>query len=110
MIPLLEKEQIKEQITSMKFQAELAQSEEIVERYKAIDKVIDKAVVYNLHKSKNLTRQLDKIFTHKVFGYIIFFLILFLIFQSIFSWASAPMDFIDLSFSKLSNYLQAVLT
>jgi ferrous iron transport protein B len=104
-----EKDLIKQKIKELKFQAELAQSQETIERYKAIDKVIDKAVVYNLYKSKNLTRRLDRIFTHKVFGYLIFFLILFLIFQSIFSWASAPMDYIDLGFSKLSNHLQEIL-
>jgi ferrous iron transport protein B len=38
-----------------------------------------------------------------VWGYLIFFAVLFLIFQSIFAWAQIPMDFIDQSFTLLSN-------
>jgi len=43
-----------------------------------------------------------------VWGYLIFFAILFLIFQSIFAWAQAPMDFIDSTFANLSNLLKDV--
>jgi ferrous iron transport protein B len=44
-----------------------------------------------------------------VWGYLIFFMILFLIFQAIFTWANIPMDLIDLSFAKLSSLLSDVL-
>jgi ferrous iron transport protein B len=40
--------------------------------------------------------------THKVWGYAIFFFILFGIFQSIFEWSKIPMDFIDSAFASLS--------
>ena len=39
---------------------------------------------------------------NKVFGYVIFTAILLVMFQSVFNWASVPMDYIDLSFSNLS--------
>jgi ferrous iron transport protein B len=40
---------------------------------------------------------------------VIFFGLLFLIFQSVFAWATVPMDFIDGSFASLSSYLSSVL-
>mgnify|MGYP003561768984 CR=1 FL=1 len=68
-------------------------------------KILEEAVEYNVQESRNLTRKLDKLFTHRIFGYVIFLFILFLIFQAIFSWASTPMDFIDWSFSELASFL-----
>ena len=44
-----------------------------------------------------------------MWGYVIFFSLLFLIFQSIFAWAQVPMDFIDTAFAKFSSYLISVL-
>lgn len=100
---------IKNLIRTNKFNPELSQSKEILERYKIIDKVISESVVYKLKQNKNITEKLDKIFTHKVYGYLIFFVLLFSIFQTIFAWAQAPMDFIDYSFSELGIYLKETL-
>jgi ferrous iron transport protein B len=49
------------------------------------------------------------VLTHKVWGYLIFFGVLFLIFQSIFAWAQIPMDFIDQTFAQLSFLLDQQL-
>lgn len=100
---------VKNLIRKNKFNPELSQSKEILERYKVIDKVIDEAVVYNLEQNRNLTERLDHIFTHKVYGYFMFFGIFFVIFQAIFTWAQAPMDFIDLSFSELGMFIKSNL-
>ncbi len=104
-----EKTFFKDLITKNKFNPELSQSKEILARYKIIDKVIDDAVIYNLQKNRNLTERLDKFFTHKFYGYFIFLVILFIIFQAIFAWAKAPMDFIDSSFSAISIFLKSNL-
>lgn len=100
---------IKGLIRKKKFNPELSQSKEILKRYEIIEKVIKESVVYNLQKSRNLTERLDKLFTHRIFGYATFLMILFLIFQAVFAWAKAPMDFIDFSFSEFSIYLKKVL-
>ncbi|MCK5369536.1 MAG: ferrous iron transporter B, partial [Cyclobacteriaceae bacterium] len=101
---------VKNLIRKNKFNPELSQSKEILERYKVIDKVIDEAVVYNLEQNRNLTEKLDNIFTHKIYGYFIFIGIFFVIFQAIFTWAQAPMDFIDLSFSELGIFIKSNLS
>ena len=53
--------------------------------------------------------KLDRVLTHKIWGYVIFFGILLLIFQSIFDWSSVPMDFIDETFANLSAFTAEVL-
>jgi ferrous iron transport protein B len=46
---------------------------------------------------------------HKVWGYVIFLAILFLIFQAIYDWSTYPMDFIDESFLFLSEFVKQSL-
>ncbi|UII28173.1 ferrous iron transport protein B [Fulvivirga maritima] len=83
---------------------------ETLDRYAAINHFIDGSVKENFTTlPKHWTQRLDRIFTHKIFGYAIFFLILFLIFQSIFAWAEVPMDLIDLTFSELATWLSNTL-
>jgi ferrous iron transport protein B len=46
------------------------------------------------------------VLTHNFFGPVIFLSIMFLIFQSIFAWASLPMDLIDNGFGTLQGYIR----
>lgn len=91
------------------FNHELVHSQEILARYDKIDGIIKNAVEYNVGESKNLTRKLDKVLTHRIFGYVIFLAILFLIFQAIFAWANYPMDLIDGGFATFSSWLHDIL-
>ena len=54
-------------------------------------------------QARDFRSKLDRILTHRVWGYAIFFGILFVIFQSIFEWSKIPMDFIDSTFANLSS-------
>ncbi|WP_313806181.1 ferrous iron transport protein B [Flavobacterium sp.] len=100
----IHREQI-EQNSFAKPAAELKrlQQKETIKRYQFINETLK--VGYKVDKSKatDVREKLDRILTHKVFGYLIFFGILMLIFQSIFDWSSIPMDFIDSSFATLSS-------
>lgn len=80
------------------------QHKETIYRYQEINKILKKTYIVDKSKAKDLRSRLDKIFTHKIFGYAIFFLILLIIFQSIFDIASVPMDFIDGIFAELANF------
>lgn len=55
------------------------------------------------------TEKIDKIITHKAIGPIIFFLLMLLMFQSVYAWSSVPMDLIDASFGILSSWTRSVL-
>jgi ferrous iron transport protein B len=83
------------------------QGAETILRYGVIQEILNKVIMKSADPEWNKrTHQLDKIFTHKVWGYAIFFAVLFMIFQSIFTLAQIPMDFIDGTFAMLSNYLK----
>jgi len=56
-----------------------------------------------------VTRELDKIFLHPVLGFLIFFTILFVMFQSVFAWAEAPMEWIDSGFGALQELIRGLL-
>ncbi len=80
------------------------QQKETIKRYQFINDVLKVGYTVNREEATDIRARLDRVLTHKFFGYIIFFGILLLIFQSIFSWSSIPMDFIDESFASLSAY------
>ena len=86
------------------------QGAETIQRYGFIQDLLNEVTLRQTDFSwKNYSRKIDRILTHKVWGYALFFAILFLIFQSIFAWATFPMDMIDLLFANLSRYLHSVL-
>jgi len=85
------------------------QQKETIKRYQFINDVLKVGYQVDAAKAKGIRASLDKILMHKVFGYLIFFGILLLIFQSVFSWSSIPMDFIDESFAKLSSWAKSAL-
>lgn len=85
------------------------QASDATQRYNAIRELLKKAEKGNLKQTDSFSLKLDRWLVHPVFGYLIFLGILLLIFQSIFNFASIPMDFIDGLFSDLSHYTQAHL-
>ena len=83
------------------------QGAETINRYGFIQGLLNKVILRPADEEwKKFSHRLDHIFTHKVWGYLIFFTVLFLIFQSIFAWAQIPMDYIDSSVAQISNFLK----
>lgn len=80
------------------------------ERYQQIKALLSKCN-YGIKSTTKLTttQQLDRFLTHPVLGYLIFTLILFLVFQAVFSFAETPMDWIDGSFQNLSQWMKGNL-
>ncbi|MEO9965232.1 MAG: ferrous iron transport protein B [Reichenbachiella sp.] len=86
------------------------QTIETVERYKVIrDKLSRIVTKTNLKSTSTKNLKIDRILTHKIYGYLIFFSILFILFQSIFAWAEPFMDYIDFGFAKLSAWAKLYL-
>ena len=85
------------------------QHKETIYRYQEINKVLKKTYLVDKSKATDIRAKLDKIFTHKIFGYFIFLLVLLLIFQAIFDWSSLPMDLIDTTFAQLSDFARSKL-
>ncbi|HHM01878.1 MAG TPA: ferrous iron transport protein B [Caldithrix abyssi] len=64
-------------------------------RYKWIDRMLGRCVTRNDIISSDISVRLDKILTHSVLGPLIFLAIFAAIFQTIFSYAEVPMNWID---------------
>ena len=83
---------------------------ETVRRYQFIKSVLEKTYSQDPQNAKDLRSLLDRILIHKYFGYLIFFTILFSIFQALFSWSAFPMDYIDSTFAGFSEMVRAHLS
>ncbi|MCC7520550.1 MAG: ferrous iron transport protein B [Flavobacteriaceae bacterium] len=83
------------------------QHKEAIYRYQVIHEILKKTYQVDRAKGSDLRGILDRILTHKVFGYVIFAVVLMLIFQSVYAWASIPMDWIDTTFAQLSEYTKS---
>ncbi len=82
------------------------QHRETVLRYQFINNVLKETYKVDFQNAKGLRASLDKVLTHKIFGYAIFFGILLLIFQAIFNWSTIPSDFIDEQFAAASEWIK----
>ena len=82
------------------------QHKETIFRYQRINEILKKVYKVDRSQATDLRSKLDRVLTHKVFGYVIFAVVLFTIFQSIFEWASLPMDYIDGLFADFSELVK----
>ena len=85
------------------------QHKETILRYQFINGVLKETMKVDASSAKDLRSRLDRVLTHKIWGYAIFFGILLLIFQAIYSWSSYPMDLIDETFAFLSEWTKTTL-
>ncbi len=82
------------------------QISETLQRYNSFTPVINKAELKSAKANVSLTERIDKIITHKVLGPIIFFALMFFVFQAIYAWAEAPMTWIEDFFAMLASVAQ----
>ncbi|WJS95703.1 ferrous iron transport protein B [Flavobacterium johnsoniae] len=101
----LDRNEVRNTFTKSHSELKRLQQKETIKRYQFINDVLKEGLKVDASMAKDIRAKLDRILTHKVFGYVIFFAILFLIFQSIFSWSTIPMDFIDSTFASLSSWV-----
>tara|TARA_R110002126_G_scaffold223050_1_gene368132 strand:- start:715 stop:2814 length:2100 start_codon:yes stop_codon:yes gene_type:complete len=95
--------------TKSKADLKRLQQRETIKRYQFINNALDKGQTIDLSQAKDLRIRLDRILTHKVWGYVIFGIILLTIFQAIYDWSSVPMDFIDGLFASFSEWTKNLL-
>lgn len=78
---------------------------ESIERYNVISALMNDIVKEDRPDNKiSLTHRLDKLLTHRIWGYLIFLLVLFFIFQSIFYLAAFPMQWAEELFIRFSDW------
>ncbi len=84
------------------FQPLRHQIEETMARYDAFLPLIREVVRKAGSGENSLTDRLDAVLTHRVAGPVIFFAIMFVVFQAIYAWAELPMGWIETFFAELS--------
>ncbi|MQP25111.1 ferrous iron transport protein B [Flavobacterium sp. LMO8] len=99
----LERNEIKSSFTKSHTDLKKLQQKETIKRYQFINDTLKLGQKIDISKATDIRAKIDQILTHKIFGYVIFFGILMLIFQFLFDWSSIPMDFIDETFANLSS-------
>ena len=99
-----EQEEIEEIEQSNHFESAKMQAAETIARYKHLSTILADVVVDKGTEEKfSFSDKLDAVLTHKIWGFTIFLLILFIIFNAIFAWSSYPMDWIESGFGFITE-------
>ncbi len=92
------------------FNSQKAQGAETIARYSFINDLLYDTVTKPVSaQEETFSNKIDKILTHKVFGFVIFFAVLMFMFQAIFSWSAYPMSLIADAFVWIQDSLHHVL-
>lgn len=83
---------------------------EIIYRYNKIEKILQ-LTTRKTTKAYNRIKWTDKVdqwAVHPIIGYVILLVILFIVFQTLFTLASYPMEWLDMLFGAISSYIQQI--
>jgi ferrous iron transport protein B len=100
----LDRNEIQNSYTKSHSDLKRLQQKETIKRYQFINDVLKVGHKIDSSIAKDFRSKLDRVLTHRIWGYCLFFSILFFIFQSIFEWSKVPMEFIDTTFADFSLY------
>ncbi len=101
---------IEELETEHGFHSQKAQGAETIARYSFInDLLYDTVTKQETAQDESHSNKIDRVLTHRVWGFVIFFAILLFMFQAIFSWSSYPMELIANLFVWVQDKLHALL-
>ncbi|MGY2133809.1 ferrous iron transport protein B [Hymenobacter sp. HD11105] len=102
-----QRQYVQELVEQYGFEPTARQAQETIARYARINEILLNAVsVTRTERNEPYSNKLDKVLTHRVWGYLIFFGILFMMFQAVFAWASYPMDLIDQGIALINSLIQ----
>ncbi len=81
----------------------------IFARYNFISNAVQESTWHSDQSSHLVSDKIDRVLTHKFFGLVILVGILLVVFQTIFSWASLPMDLLESGFGALQETAKSAL-
>ena len=105
----LERKELPNSFTKSHADLKRLQQKETIKRYQFINDILKQGLIVNSSLATDYRSKLDRILMHPFWGYVIFFGVLFLIFQSIFDWSRVPMNWIDTAFANLSTFTSTQL-
>ncbi len=102
--------QFREILTRHLFCEKKEQVDEVVVRYRMIDAILQEtSSKATASIGSSWSNRIDRVITHKYFGLLFFLLVLFVLFQSIFSLASYPMEWMEAGMTLFSGWLESTL-
>lgn len=85
------------------------QLDETMSRFGSFGPVARKCIQSDGSQPKSLTDKIDSVITHRILGPIIFFAIMFIVFQAIYAWSATPQDWIDQFFAFAGGSIRSVM-
>ena len=102
-----DKAYIAELVAQYNFEPTARQAQETINRYNRINELLLNTVsVTRTERAEPYSNRIDRVLTHRVWGYLIFLAVLFLLFQAVFAWASYPMELIDEGVAWINSLIQ----
>ncbi len=104
-----QRSKISDSLDSIPYSSTRLQIEETLLRYNHFDPLIRKSIIKSNSDKTSWSARIDSLITHRIGGPLIFFLIMFFVFQAIYAWAETPMTWIEEIFSFLSTSARSSL-
>jgi ferrous iron transport protein B len=104
-----EKAKIAKASTNTGFQDLQMQVHETMQRYGKFTPMVAESKMQGRSGGLSFTERLDRVLTNRVFGPLIFFSIMLLVFQSLFAWAEYPMTLIEDTFGQMGQWCRYIL-
>jgi len=91
------------------FDANRFLEKEVLGRYQAIEEIITETRIKKESTKGSISKKVDNILTHRIWGLVLFLGLMFVIFQAVFSWSTYPMDWVEMGFASLSDWVSTQL-
>ena len=85
------------------------QVRETMQRFEKFGLIVRQTLMKTKTGEETFSDKVDRVVTHRFMGPVIFFGLMMIIFQAIFSWSGYPMDLIEAGFGKLDAGVKALL-
>ncbi|XOD67607.1 MAG: ferrous iron transport protein B [Flavobacteriales bacterium Tduv] len=103
-LPFGNEDYLEEIIHQYKIVPKRLQVKETLDRYNKIEAILSRAIIERTKCYSGFSEKIDRYAIHPFWGYCIFFLLLFLVFQGVYSWAEGPKGLIEDTFCGLQRW------
>jgi len=90
-------------VKAKKFNGLANQVREVMQRFDRFTPMLKKAIKRTESNKITLTEKIDNVVTHRIWGPLIFFAFMLIVFQAIYAWSEFPMDLIETGFASLTD-------
>ncbi|MEM6321934.1 MAG: ferrous iron transport protein B, partial [Bacteroidota bacterium] len=108
-LPPEDRTKLDEIVEKTEFQRLSNQVREVMQRFDRFTPLLKKAVHRTATNQITPTERIDNVVTHRVWGPLIFFALMLLVFQAIFAWSAYPSDMIEAGFGSLNDWINGVM-